>query len=47
MTFEACKKYVRRLNPNMKIIPISARNGDGIAEWADWLRTEIKAWNQG
>lgn len=44
---EACKKYVRRLNPNMKIIPISARNGDGIAEWADWLRTEIKAWNQG
>ena len=43
---EACKKYVKRLNPNMKIIPISARNGDGIAEWADWLRTEIKAWNQ-
>ncbi|MDO5001134.1 MAG: hydrogenase nickel incorporation protein HypB [Eubacteriales bacterium] len=42
---EACKKYVKRLNPNMKIIPISARTGEGVAEWADWLRTEIKAWN--
>ncbi len=42
---EACKKYVRRLNPNIKIIPISARTGEGVAEWADWLRTEIKAWN--
>ena len=43
---EACEKYVRRLNPNIKIIPISARTGEGIAEWADWLRTEVKAWNE-
>ncbi len=44
---EACKKYVRRLNPNIKIIPISARTGEGIAEWTDWLRGEIRAWNEG
>ena len=43
---DACKKYVRKLNPNMKIIPISARTGEGIAEWADCLRTEVKAWNE-
>ena len=43
---EACKKYVRRLNPNITIIPISARTGDGIAEWTDWLRGEIRAWNE-
>ena len=42
---EACKKYVRKLNPNMKIIPISARNGEGIDEWAQWLREQIYAWN--
>ena len=42
---EACKKYVRKLNPNMKIIPISARNGEGIDEWAQWLREQIHAWN--
>ena len=44
---EACKKYVRRLNPNIRIIPISARTGEGIAEWTDWLRSEIRAWNEG
>ena len=41
---EACRKYVTRLNPNMKIIPISARTGEGIDEWADWLRSQIDAW---
>ncbi len=42
---EACKKYVLRLNPNMKIIPICARTGEGIEEFAQWLREQIKAWN--
>lgn len=39
---EACREYVHRLNPNMKIIPICARSGEGIDEWADWLRTETR-----
>jgi hydrogenase nickel incorporation protein HypB len=30
----------------MKIIPISARTGEGIDEWADWLRTQIREWNE-
>jgi len=42
---EKCREYVHKLNPNMKIIPISARTGEGIEEWAEWLRTQIKAWN--
>ena len=42
---EACKKYVLRLNPNMKIIPICARTGEGIGDFAQWLREEIAAWN--
>ena len=42
---EACRKYVHKLNPNMKIIPSSARNGEGIDEWAQWLREQIHAWN--
>ena len=41
---EACKKYALRLNPNIKIIPISARTGEGIPEWTDWLRTETRSW---
>ena len=42
---DKCKEYVRRLNPNMKVIPISARTGEGIEEWAQWLREQITAWN--
>ena len=41
---EKCKEYVRRLNPNMKIIPICAKTGEGIQEWADWLREQTRAW---
>jgi hydrogenase nickel incorporation protein HypB len=25
----------------MKIIPMSAKTGEGIDEWSDWLRDEI------
>ncbi len=43
---EACKKYATKLNPNIKIIPISARTGEGIDEWANWLRQQVKAWTE-
>ena len=42
---EKCKEYVHRLNPNMKVIPICACTGEGIDEWAQWLREQITAWN--
>ena len=44
--FEAVKERVAKLNPNAKIIPISAKTGQGIDEWADWLRTEVRKWNE-
>lgn len=43
---EAVIERATKLNPNIKIIPISARTGEGIEEWADWIRTEVKKWNQ-
>ena len=43
--FEACKRYVTKLNPNIKIIPISARTGEGVNEWANWLREQVRQWN--
>ena len=42
---EACKKRALERNPNIKIIPISARTGEGIDEWAAWLREQIDTWN--
>lgn len=43
---EACKERVRKLNPNIKIIPISARTGEGMKEWTDWLLAETAEWNR-
>ncbi|MDF2941537.1 MAG: hydrogenase accessory protein HypB [Herbinix sp.] len=43
---EACKERVLKLNPNVKIISISARTGEGINEFADWIRAEEKKWNE-
>ncbi len=43
---QAVKERAIKLNPNIKIIPISARTGEGIDEFADWIRTEVKNWNQ-
>lgn len=42
---EAVKERVAKLNPNIKVIPISAKTGEGIDKWVDWLREEVKKWN--
>lgn len=43
---EECKKRVLKLNPDMKIIPSSARTGEGMDEWIDWLKEETSSWNE-
>ncbi len=37
---ERVKADARKLNRNIEIFPISARNGEGFAEWCNWL-TEL------
>ncbi|MDE6259355.1 MAG: hydrogenase nickel incorporation protein HypB [Oscillospiraceae bacterium] len=41
---EKCKKYIKMRNPNAKVIPICAKTGQGVEEWADWLREQVAAW---
>lgn len=43
---EAVRERATKLNPDIKIIPISAKTGEGIEEWADWIREEVKKWNE-
>lgn len=43
---EICKERVLKLNPNIKIIPISARTGEGVDEFAQWLKDEVKKWKE-
>lgn len=41
---EECRKNILMRNPKAKIIPICAKTGEGIEEWADWLRSQVKEW---
>lgn len=41
---DACITHVKKLNPNIKVIPISAKTGEGISEWTDWLTKEVNDW---
>ncbi len=41
---EACKARALKLNPKLKIIPISARTGEGIDVFAAWLKEEVQQW---
>lgn len=43
---DKCREYVHMRNPNAKVIPICARTGEGIEDWANWLREQVKAWQQ-
>lgn len=41
---DKCREYIALRNPKAKVIPICAKTSEGIAEWADWLREQVKAW---
>ncbi|MBQ0134509.1 MAG: hydrogenase nickel incorporation protein HypB [Clostridiales bacterium] len=40
------EERARKLNPKVEIIPISAKTGEGVDRWCDWLRREVKAWRE-
>ena len=39
--FEACKRRARGLNPHIEIFEVSAKTGDGFADWETWLERAI------
>ena len=43
-SLEAVCARARALNPKVEIFPVSARTGEGMGAWADWLRTRIADW---
>lgn len=40
------KEYIKKLNPNIKVIPYSAKTGEGVEEWISWIRGEIANFNK-
>lgn len=44
---DAVAERARARNPKIDIIPVSARTGEGIDRWCDWLRSQVRAWREG
>lgn len=42
---KAVVERIKKLNPNCEIFFISAKTGEGIENWTDWLRKQINDWN--
>jgi len=40
---EQCLEYARRINPDLVVLQLSARTGEGLTAWLDWLRAERRA----
>lgn len=43
---DKCKEYIRMRNPMAKVIPISAKTGEGVEAFAEWLLAEVKNWKK-
>ena len=43
---DKCREYVRMRNPKARIIPICAKTGEGLDDFADWLLGEVKNWKR-
>ena len=41
---ERCREYIRQRNPKAQVIPISAKTGEGVEAFADWILNEVAVW---
>ncbi|MDJ0346477.1 hydrogenase nickel incorporation protein HypB [Streptomyces sp. H10-C2] len=43
--FEAdrCEKYARSVNPNVRVLTVSATTGEGVNHWYDWVAEQFEA----
>ena len=43
---ELVKKYIKKLNPNIKVIPYSAKTGEGVEQWTNWIKEQVEEFNK-
>ena len=41
---EKVREYAHMRNPRLKIFPVSARTGEGMDVWTDWLEKLVREW---
>ena len=44
---EKVVEYAKMRNPKLQIFPISAKTGEGVDAWCDWLCENVNQWNNG
>ncbi len=44
---EAVVERIHKLNPNAEVIFISARTGEGVDKWCNWLRNQVESQKNG
>ena len=42
---EKVKEFAHMRNPDLKIFPLSAKTGEGVDAWCQWLREQVRDWN--
>ena len=43
---DKCKEYIHMRNPEARVIPISAKTGEGVEAFAGWLLERVLSWKQ-
>lgn len=38
---EQCIQYAKQVNPRIKVLPLSAKTGEGMDNWLRWLKAEL------
>ena len=44
--FDKLTERVKRLNPNIKVIRLSAKTGEGFSDWTDWLCSQLEGYKE-
>lgn len=43
---ERVKEYIHQRNPQAKVFPISAKTGEGMDAWTEWLAAQVTEWKK-
>ena len=43
---EKVREYAHMRNPRLKIFPISAKTGEGMDAWTEWLKEQVRDWTE-
>ena len=43
---DKCIERIKRLNPRAEIFPLSAKTGEGMEAWINWIKKQVEDWKE-